>query len=174
MCWSWVQVREGQPSLVDLLAKFPSCHPPLDALLDALPALAPRLYSVASSPLAQPHQVSLPPPRTPLPLASTRNLLSSLRHPNWTLGLPMELPPRCPSALSAFSAGATRSSDPFPGNTGGRGLLGGARGHPPWHQARGGHHLAGRRHLTAARLRCRLLTNNDLLPFNFSHCSRLQ
>mmetsp|Transcript_17221 Transcript_17221/g.51507 ORF Transcript_17221/g.51507 Transcript_17221/m.51507 type:complete len:883 (-) Transcript_17221:2276-4924(-) len=53
------QVREGQPSLVDLLAKFPSCHPPLDALLDALPALAPRLYSVASSPLAQPHQVDV-------------------------------------------------------------------------------------------------------------------
>jgi sulfite reductase alpha subunit-like flavoprotein len=46
------------PSLLDLLKKFPSCHPPLEALLDALPALAPRLYSVASSPFAQPHKVS--------------------------------------------------------------------------------------------------------------------
>ena len=52
-------MREGQPSLLELLRKFPSCSPPLDALLDALPALPPRLYSIASSPLAQPDQVSL-------------------------------------------------------------------------------------------------------------------
>ena len=51
------QVRDGSPSLLDLLRKHPSCAPPLDALLDALPALAPRLYSIASSPLQQPDQV---------------------------------------------------------------------------------------------------------------------
>ena len=52
----------GQPKpefIPDALVvpRFPSCLPPLDALLDALPALAPRMYSIASSPLAQPHAV---------------------------------------------------------------------------------------------------------------------
>ena len=54
-----VQVRDAGPSLLDVLQKYPSCAPPLDALLDALPALAPRLYSIASSPLQQPEQVPL-------------------------------------------------------------------------------------------------------------------
>jgi len=40
-------------------SRYPSCAPPLDALLDALPALAPRMYSIASSPLAQPHQARI-------------------------------------------------------------------------------------------------------------------
>jgi NADPH-ferrihemoprotein reductase len=53
------QVRDARPSLLDVLQKYPSCAPPLDALLDALPALAPRLYSIASSPLQQPEQVDV-------------------------------------------------------------------------------------------------------------------
>ena len=66
------QIQEGQPSLLDLLEKFSSCSPPLDALLDALPALPPRMYSIASSPLAQPNQVPGHACRAALALPSKR------------------------------------------------------------------------------------------------------
>jgi sulfite reductase (NADPH) flavoprotein alpha-component len=45
--------------LLDLIETFPSARPPLQALLDSLPALKPRLYSIASSPLAAPGRVEL-------------------------------------------------------------------------------------------------------------------
>jgi sulfite reductase (NADPH) flavoprotein alpha-component len=45
--------------LLDLLSAFPSARPPLQALLDSLPALKPRLYSIASSPLAVGERVEL-------------------------------------------------------------------------------------------------------------------
>eukprot|EP00884_Botryococcus_braunii_P018195 jgi/Botrbrau1/5059/Bobra.37_1s0024.1 len=48
------EVRDGRPSLLDLLLRFPSCQPPLPALLDALPPLMPRMYSISSSPLLFP------------------------------------------------------------------------------------------------------------------------
>ena len=43
------QVTEGQPSLLDLLVDYPSCKPPIEDLLEFLPALAPREYSVSSA-----------------------------------------------------------------------------------------------------------------------------
>ncbi len=45
--------------LLDLLRAFPSARPPVADLLASLPVLKPRLYSIASSPLAMPGQVEL-------------------------------------------------------------------------------------------------------------------
>lgn len=44
-------IREETPTLLDILETFPSCHPPIDRLLDLLPAHMPRFYSISSSPL---------------------------------------------------------------------------------------------------------------------------
>lgn len=45
--------------LLDLLTEFPSARPPVADLLASLPTLKPRLYSIASSPLACPGRVEL-------------------------------------------------------------------------------------------------------------------
>ncbi|KAL3148407.1 hypothetical protein ABBQ38_013862 [Trebouxia sp. C0009 RCD-2024] len=50
-------IKAAQPSLLSLFHQFPSCKPPLASLLDCLPQLAPRMYSVSSSPLESPHRV---------------------------------------------------------------------------------------------------------------------
>lgn len=39
----------------DVLMQHASCKPPFEVLLDALPPLAPRMYSVSSSPASSPH-----------------------------------------------------------------------------------------------------------------------
>eukprot|EP00898_Chlorokybus_atmophyticus_P003130 jgi/Chlat1/3818/Chrsp26S03971 len=52
-----VSIQEHQPGLLDALNFVPSCHPPLDCLLDSLPALVPRMYSVTTSPLVEPNAV---------------------------------------------------------------------------------------------------------------------
>lgn len=50
-------LREQQPTLLDLLLTFPSCNPPIERLLDTLPAHMPRYYSIANSPLAYPQAI---------------------------------------------------------------------------------------------------------------------
>ncbi|PFX32393.1 Methionine synthase reductase [Stylophora pistillata] len=48
-------VREPSLSLLDLLNIFPSCRPPFERLLELLPRLKARPYSVSSSPLENPN-----------------------------------------------------------------------------------------------------------------------
>lgn len=47
-------VRQPSLSLMDILNAFPSCIPPVERLLEHLPRLQPRPYSVCSSPLVNP------------------------------------------------------------------------------------------------------------------------
>ncbi|KAI8815734.1 uncharacterized protein EV422DRAFT_502141 [Fimicolochytrium jonesii] len=44
-------LRTQQPTLLDILHTFPTCSPPLAHLIENLPNLQPRYYSVSSSPL---------------------------------------------------------------------------------------------------------------------------
>lgn len=48
---AFIAIRDESPTLLDILETFPNCHPPIDRLLDLLPAHQPRFYSIASSPL---------------------------------------------------------------------------------------------------------------------------
>ena len=52
------KVREPQLSLLDLLALVPSCRPPASLLLEHLPRLLPRPYSLSSSPSDSPGEIS--------------------------------------------------------------------------------------------------------------------
>jgi nitric oxide synthase oxygenase domain/subunit/sulfite reductase alpha subunit-like flavoprotein/hemoglobin-like flavoprotein len=52
-------LRDSYASLPDLLDAFPDCCPPLDVLIDILPRLRPRMYSIASSPYVTPGSVRL-------------------------------------------------------------------------------------------------------------------
>ncbi|CAG8517415.1 9499_t:CDS:2 [Acaulospora morrowiae] len=45
------RLREQIPTILDLLVTFPSCKPPIERLLDALPPHKPRYYSIVNSPL---------------------------------------------------------------------------------------------------------------------------
>ena len=55
------KVRDSQMTLLELLAMIPSCMPPVTVLLEHLPRLNPRPYSLSSSPW---------PPPTPSPGSS--------------------------------------------------------------------------------------------------------
>ncbi|KAI7904365.1 uncharacterized protein BX663DRAFT_550745 [Cokeromyces recurvatus] len=50
-------IRDESPNLLDILETFPSCQPPLERLLDLLPAHLPRFYSISSSPLKRNHKI---------------------------------------------------------------------------------------------------------------------
>lgn len=54
---SWL--RDNFATVPDLLDNFPKCCPPLEVLIDILPRLRPRLYSIASSEIANPGRVRL-------------------------------------------------------------------------------------------------------------------
>ena len=51
-------VTEGRMSILELLDKVPSCHPPVTLLLEHLPRLLPRPYSISSSMLDSPGKIS--------------------------------------------------------------------------------------------------------------------
>ncbi|KAF7727581.1 hypothetical protein EC973_007342 [Apophysomyces ossiformis] len=50
-------IRDQVPTLLDILATFPSCKPPIERLLDVLPPHMPRYYSIANSPLKSPGKI---------------------------------------------------------------------------------------------------------------------
>lgn len=52
-------IRESRISLLDLLLTFPSCNPPVERILEHLPRLQPRPYSVCSSPIDDPGVVEI-------------------------------------------------------------------------------------------------------------------
>ncbi|KAJ2888092.1 hypothetical protein GGI21_006774, partial [Coemansia aciculifera] len=47
-------LRRQSPTTLDLLRAFPSCRPPVARLLELLPPLAPRAYSLCNAPAASP------------------------------------------------------------------------------------------------------------------------
>jgi methionine synthase reductase len=55
----WKTLLSWRPSLLDLLRLFPSTTPPLHRLIDVLAPLAPRYYSITTSPLSHPRSVSI-------------------------------------------------------------------------------------------------------------------
>uniref|UniRef100_A0A7S3GER8 FAD-binding FR-type domain-containing protein n=1 Tax=Palpitomonas bilix TaxID=652834 RepID=A0A7S3GER8_9EUKA len=49
-----VEMKAWNPTLLELLETFPSCHPPLERLLPAVSLLSPRYYSISNSPVLDP------------------------------------------------------------------------------------------------------------------------
>lgn len=50
-------IREPSLSLIDILSHFRSCSPPVDRIIEHLPRLQPRPYSICSSPLVTPKAI---------------------------------------------------------------------------------------------------------------------
>eukprot|EP00963_Diacronema_lutheri_P007204 scaffold630_cov350-Pavlova_lutheri.AAC.15 len=53
------EIQKAEPGLLDILKKFKSCAPTLESLLDTLPPLLPRMYSIANSPLRNPGSIQV-------------------------------------------------------------------------------------------------------------------
>jgi NADPH-ferrihemoprotein reductase len=51
-------IRDHRP-LLQLLEHFPTCNPPIDLLLELLPRLQPRYYSISSSSKLNPHSIHI-------------------------------------------------------------------------------------------------------------------
>lgn len=52
-------IQKERRSIVDILEHFPSCKPPIDLLLELLPRLQARYYSISSSPKVENGIVSI-------------------------------------------------------------------------------------------------------------------
>lgn len=52
-----VRIRNQRANIMDILRWYPSCKPPLDHLLQILPAIQPRYYSISCSPLKYPDEI---------------------------------------------------------------------------------------------------------------------
>ncbi|XP_054724199.1 methionine synthase reductase-like isoform X2 [Uloborus diversus] len=52
-------VRKPSLCILDILSMFKTCYPPVDRLIEHLPPLKPRFYSVASSPLENPQRFKI-------------------------------------------------------------------------------------------------------------------
>lgn len=55
----WPEIAESRLSLLGLLIKFPAIEMPLDQFVEFSAAIAPRFYSIASSPLVSPDAIDL-------------------------------------------------------------------------------------------------------------------
>jgi sulfite reductase alpha subunit-like flavoprotein len=53
------EIMKKRPSLLDILDNYPSCFPDLAHLLEQVPSLSPRYYSVSSSPAAYPTELHI-------------------------------------------------------------------------------------------------------------------
>lgn len=47
------------PTLLEILLIYDSCYPPIEKLIDMLPPLQPRYYSVTSSPILFPDKIHI-------------------------------------------------------------------------------------------------------------------
>eukprot|EP00002_Diphylleia_rotans_P039441 TRINITY_DN9148_c0_g1_i1.p1 TRINITY_DN9148_c0_g1~~TRINITY_DN9148_c0_g1_i1.p1 ORF type:complete len:580 (+),score=102.24 TRINITY_DN9148_c0_g1_i1:78-1817(+) len=53
------EITQSFLSLTDVLSRYPSCKPSLSSLLDVLPQLGPRYFSIASSPLVDSKKIDI-------------------------------------------------------------------------------------------------------------------
>jgi len=52
-------IIQSQRTIVDVLKELPSVHPPIDVIMEFLPRMQPRLYSISSSPKVHPSRIHI-------------------------------------------------------------------------------------------------------------------